>query len=164
MPVALVTGSSRGLGAVIAERLARDGFAVAVNSGRGAAGAEDVVRADPRGRRHGGRVRRRRHRRGAGRAARRRDRGAARADRACSCSTRPGRSRAPVDDARWDDHLDQLDFFVRSPVLLGRAVCPGCASAAVGRIVHVDSEVADRPPPGMGGLRDGQERADRRWP
>ena len=32
--VALVTGSSRGLGRVIAERLAADGLAVAVNSGR----------------------------------------------------------------------------------------------------------------------------------
>jgi NAD(P)-dependent dehydrogenase (short-subunit alcohol dehydrogenase family) len=33
--VALVTGSSRGLGAVIAGRLARDGLAVAVNGRRG---------------------------------------------------------------------------------------------------------------------------------
>jgi 3-oxoacyl-[acyl-carrier protein] reductase len=38
--VALVTGSSRGLGAVIAQRLARDGFAVAVN---GRPGDEQVA-------------------------------------------------------------------------------------------------------------------------
>jgi 3-oxoacyl-[acyl-carrier protein] reductase len=38
--VALVTGSSRGLGAVIARRLARDGLAVAVN---GRPGDERVV-------------------------------------------------------------------------------------------------------------------------
>ena len=43
--VALVTGSSRGLGAVMAMRLAQDGFAVAVNSaGPGEAG-HAVVRA-----------------------------------------------------------------------------------------------------------------------
>ncbi len=38
--VALVTGSSRGLGAMIARRLARDGFAVAVN---GRPGDEQVA-------------------------------------------------------------------------------------------------------------------------
>src|SRR3954469_8117677 len=42
--VALVTGSSRGLGAVIARRLARDGLAVAVNGRPGDAGVAEVVR------------------------------------------------------------------------------------------------------------------------
>ena len=55
----------------------------------------------------------------------------------------------PLDDATWDDHLAQLDFFVRSPVLLGRAVVPGMRERRWGRIVHIDSEVADKPPPGM---------------
>jgi 3-oxoacyl-[acyl-carrier protein] reductase len=48
----------------------------------------------------------------------------------------------------WPDHLAQLDFFVRSPVLLGHAVLPGMRARGYGRIVHLDSEVADRPPPG----------------
>jgi NAD(P)-dependent dehydrogenase (short-subunit alcohol dehydrogenase family) len=43
--VALVTGSSRGLGAVIARRLAGDGFAVAVNGRRGDGHAQEVSRA-----------------------------------------------------------------------------------------------------------------------
>ena len=43
--VALVTGSSRGLGAEIARRLARDGFAVAVNGRPGDDGVAAVARA-----------------------------------------------------------------------------------------------------------------------
>ncbi|MBR0556254.1 SDR family oxidoreductase [Ciceribacter sp. L1K23] len=40
---AIVTGSSKGIGAAIAKRLARDGFAVIVNYARGADAAEAVV-------------------------------------------------------------------------------------------------------------------------
>ena len=36
---------------------------------------------------------------------------------------------APVADVSWEDHLDQLAFFVKSPVLLLARCCRGCASA-----------------------------------
>ena len=53
-----------------------------------------------------------------------------------------------IADVGWAGHLAQLDYFVKSPVLLGRAVLPGMRDRRYGRIVHIDSEVADRPPPG----------------
>jgi 3-oxoacyl-[acyl-carrier protein] reductase len=146
--VALVTGSSRGLGAAIARRLAQDGLAVAVNGRRGDRQADDVARSI----------------RGGG--------GTARAFGAdvtdeqqvaeliAAITSRFGpvdvlvlNATGPQPDARvtdvaWADHLAQLTFFVHSPVLLGRAVLPGMQARRYGRIVHIDSEVAHRPPPG----------------
>jgi 3-oxoacyl-[acyl-carrier protein] reductase len=146
--VALVTGSSRGLGAAIARRLARDGLTVAVNGRPGDGQAREVGRAI----------------REAG--------GAAEAfcadvtdeqqvaELVAAIANRFGpvdvlvlnatgpQPEAPLTEVGWADHLAQLSFFVKSPVLLGRAVLPGMQARRYGRIVSIDSEVAHSPPPG----------------
>jgi 3-oxoacyl-[acyl-carrier protein] reductase len=146
--VALVTGSSRGLGAVIARRLARDGLAVAVN---GRPGDEQVV-AVSRDIRDSGGVAEGFHAnvtdedQVAGLAAAISDR-LGPVDVLVVNATGP-QPEAAVTEVAWADHLAQLDFFVKSPVLLGRALLPGMRARRYGRIVHIDSEVAHRPPPG----------------
>lgn len=145
---ALVTGSSRGLGRVIATRLAADGFSLAINSVTGDHDAEQVAAAI----------------RAAG--------GVAQAfladvtdetavtqlvanieaqlgpiDVLVINATGP-QPEAPLSQTSWQDHLDQLAFFVKSPVLLGQAALPSMRARRYGRIIQIDSEVADRPPPG----------------
>jgi 3-oxoacyl-[acyl-carrier protein] reductase len=147
--VALVTGSSRGLGAAIARRLARDGLAVAVNGRRGDELAGDVARSirdDDGGvaEAFGGDVTD--------------DQQAAELVAAITGRLGPvdvlvlnatgPQPEGLVTEVSWADHLAQLDFFVRSPVLLGQAILPGMQARRHGRIVHIDSEVATQPPPG----------------
>jgi 3-oxoacyl-[acyl-carrier protein] reductase len=146
--VALVTGSSRGLGAAIARRLAHDGLAVAVNGRRGDRQAPEVARSISD------------------------DGGVAEAfcadvtdqqqvaELVAAITGRFGpvdvlvlnatgpQPEAAVTKVAWADHLAQLNFFVKSPVLLGGEVVPGMQARRYGRIVHIDSEVADQPPPG----------------
>ena len=146
--VALVTGSSRGLGRVIAERLARDGLAVAVNGLHDDRQALEVVDAIQ----HDGGVA------GAFAAdvtdeAQVTDLVAAVADRfgpidVLVLNATGPQPEAPLADVAWADHLTQLEFFVKSPVLLLRAVLPAMKARAFGRIIQIDSEVVDRPPPG----------------
>jgi len=146
--VALVTGSSRGLGAEIARRLARDGFAVAVNGRPGDNGVAAVARTiqGDGGTAEGF---------GADVTAEDQVNGLVAAitstfgpiDVLVLNATGP-QPEAPVTDVDWADHAAQLDFFVKSPVLLGRAVMPGMQARRYGRIVNIDSEVAHRPPPG----------------
>jgi 3-oxoacyl-[acyl-carrier protein] reductase len=148
MRVALVTGSSRGLGAVIARRLGRDGFAVAVNTLPGdeqagevagsicaEGGTAEAFYADVTDERHvAGLIAAIDGRLGP-------------VDVLVFNATGP-QPEAPVSDTGWQNHLAQLDFFVKSPVLLGREVLPGMRARQYGRIVHVDSEIALLPPPG----------------
>ena len=46
-------------------------------------------------------------------------------------------------EVSWDDHVAQLEFFVKSPLLLGRVVLPGMQERRWGRIIQIDSEVVD---------------------
>jgi 3-oxoacyl-[acyl-carrier protein] reductase len=147
--VALVTGASRGLGAVIARRLADAGWAVAVNDRHGSGGARQVVESI----------------RAAGAAAEcfhadvtdeaavidlvagvTEQLGAV--DVVVANATGPQPAVA-LEDLTWQDHLDQLLFFVKSPTLLVRAVLPGMKTRQRGRVIQIGSDIVDRNLPGM---------------
>jgi 3-oxoacyl-[acyl-carrier protein] reductase len=145
--VALVTGSSRGLGAAIARRLAADGLAVAVNSrsdaceqvARDIAGAGGTAAAFPADVTDPAAV----DALVAAVAAR-----LGPIDVLVLNATGP-QPLVPLEQTDLDLHQDMLAFFVHSPVLLGRAVLPAMRERGGGRIVHIDSEVTDKPPLGM---------------
>ncbi|MEV6301792.1 SDR family oxidoreductase [Actinoplanes sp. NPDC051861] len=145
---ALVTGASRGLGAHIARRLAADGWPVAVNYRGDADGAarvaEEIIQAG-------------------GKAA------ALRADITDETSVRELVAAAtaqlgPVqvvvanatgpqplvaaEEVSWQQHLDQLSFFVKSPTLLLAAVLPGMKALGSGRFIHIGSDSFERALPG----------------
>jgi len=146
MDVALVTGAGRGLGAAIARSLAARGFAVAVNDlpahgdavveGIAAAGGTAIVAAAD-------------------------VTDAGQVDAMVEAvSRRLGpvgvlvvnatgpQPTASVQELTWRAHLDQLEFFVKSPTLLVRAVLPGMRARGGGRIVQIGSDMPDRALPG----------------
>ncbi|MDT5028073.1 MAG: 3-oxoacyl-[acyl-carrier protein] reductase, partial [Micromonosporaceae bacterium] len=147
--VALVTGAGRGLGADIARALASAGMAVAVNDLTPAPGALAVVDDI----------------RAAG--------GVADLFPADVTSEVPVRDLAteverrlgPVDvlvvnatgpqptilveDLTWQDQLDQLLFFVKSPTLLVQAVLAGMKASGGGRIINIGSDLFERAAPGL---------------
>jgi 3-oxoacyl-[acyl-carrier protein] reductase len=50
----------------------------------------------------------------------------------------------PIEKLTWRACLDQLEFFVKSPVLLAKAVVPGMKQRKWGRIINIGSEVLEK--------------------
>ena len=142
--VALVTGASRGLGAAIARSLGRRGASVAVNTFvspekakavadeiKAGGGLAEVFKADVR------------------------DEGQIDAMlgeiRAkfgpvaiLVCNATGPQPFVKLEDLTWQACLDQLEFFVKSPVLLAKAIVPGMKARRFGRIIQIGSEVFEK--------------------
>jgi NAD(P)-dependent dehydrogenase (short-subunit alcohol dehydrogenase family) len=142
--VALVTGASRGLGKAIAAGLAARGAKVALNYLASAQLAEIAV-AEIRA--------------AAGHAqafcADVRDEAAVRQtvaevenafgpiDILVLNATGPQPFRS-IEELTWRDCLDQLEFFVKSPMLFAQAVLPSMKARRHGRIINIGSEVFEK--------------------
>ena len=144
---AVVTGASRGLGAVIARSLAEAGWAVAINYRNDTDAAEGAVAAI---------------RAAGGRAAAYRGDATDEADVAAlveragaelgpvlalvANATGP-QPPTPIEDLTWQLHLDQLTFFVKSPTLLVQAALPAMKEHRFGRVILIGSDMVDRAKP-----------------
>lgn len=142
--VALVTGGSRGLGAAISLKLAGCGAKVAVNyfgsPDRADAVVQQIRKAGGVGEAIGGDVRDEqqvshlmghvRERLGP-------------VDILVVNATGP-QPFAAVEELTWRACLDQLEFFVKSPLLLAQAVLPEMKRREAGRIIQIGSEVFER--------------------
>ena len=56
----------------------------------------------------------------------------------------PDQPHMPIEEYDWAFHQSMLDFFIRSPFLLTRAILPGMKARRWGRIINIGSEVVAR--------------------
>jgi NAD(P)-dependent dehydrogenase (short-subunit alcohol dehydrogenase family) len=141
---ALVTGASRGLGAAMAVKLAACGARTAVNyfgnpqkaqqvveQIRKAGGAAEAFQADVRDEKAvNGLVEQVRVKYGP-------------VDILVANATGP-QPFIKLEELTWRDCLDMLEFFVKSPVLLAKAVVGPMKERRRGRIINIGSEVFDK--------------------
>jgi 3-oxoacyl-[acyl-carrier protein] reductase len=142
--VALVTGASRGLGAAIAKKLAACGARVAVNyfgSEAMARGVVDSIKsAGGVAEAYGADVR---DEAAVARLVNVVERLMGPIDIVIANATGP-QPMLRLEDLSWRACLDQLEFFVKSPVLLAQAVVPKMKQRRYGRFINVCSEVFER--------------------
>ncbi len=141
--VALVTGASRGLGSAVAKTLAAQGARVVVNYARSRELADGVVESI---------------RKGGGEAL------AVQADVLEATQIEKMLERVeshfgpveilvnnatgpqpnnPLGAYVWQDFQDQLDFFLKAPLLLMQQTLPAMKREKWGRVIHIGSEVAE---------------------
>jgi 3-oxoacyl-[acyl-carrier protein] reductase len=143
--IALVTGASRGLGAAIAVLLAAGGAKVAVNTFanpdkanqvarkiESAGGKAIVVSGDVRDEATVQRM-----------VAEVKEKFGGPIDVLVANATGP-QPFVKLEEMRWRDCLDKLEFFVKSPLILTKSVLAGMKQRRYGRIVNIGSEVLER--------------------
>ena len=141
---ALVTGSSRGLGLAMARRLGLQGARVALNWMNGKDKAEQAL-AELKGRGIDCDLFR-------GNVTEESDVNdlCARVQKSLGpidivvVNATPAQPLKPIEDYDWAFHQQMLDFFVKSPFLLARALLPHMKRQRWGRIVNIGSEVFRR--------------------
>jgi 3-oxoacyl-[acyl-carrier protein] reductase len=142
--VALVTGASRGLGGAIAVSLGARGASVAVNyfgspdkaarvveAVRAAGGRAEAFQADVRDE---------------GQVARMVAdvQGRLGPVDVLVCNATGPQPFVKLEELTWQACLDQLEFFVKSPVLLAKATVGGMKERRFGRIINIGSEVFEK--------------------
>jgi 3-oxoacyl-[acyl-carrier protein] reductase len=140
---ALVTGASRGLGAAMAVALAEAGHRVAVNYFERAAQAEDLCA----GLRARGFVAQ------AFQADVREEASVARmvveveaalgAVEVLVVNATGHQPMLSIEEQTWQAYLDQMEYFVKSPLLLVKAVLPSMRERGFGRVIQIGSEVVE---------------------
>lgn len=141
--VALVTGASRGLGAAIAISLAERGAAVMVNHFRSGEKAEAVAeRCRKAGARAATCYADVREEADVSELVRRTEAAFGPVDILVPNATGPQPFQR-IEEQSWRSYLDQLEFFVKSPLMLVQATVGGMKQRRWGRIIQIGSEVID---------------------
>ena len=139
--VALVTGSSKGLGRQIAMSLGRSGAKVCINYANDSSTADSTFKEFQKAGYEGIMVQADvTDEKSVGRLVHKVESSLGAIDILVLNAT-PAQPQKPIEDYQWDFYQTMLDFFVKSPYLLTRAILSGMKTQKWGRIINIGSEV-----------------------